>query len=75
MLLIGSVARTVGLLTPLPIMAFALSGVSAGAPAWDVALAAMHAAPGVGWVALGYVLWSREPWRPVVIGTAADRTR
>ena len=43
----------VGSLSPLPVLAFFLSGVSSGGVGWDVALAAMHAAPGLGWIALG----------------------
>jgi hypothetical protein len=48
----------IGIVAPLPVVAFFLSGVSTGAPGWDVALATMHSAPGLGWFALGYVLSS-----------------
>jgi hypothetical protein len=41
------------LLVPLPIAAFFLSGASDGTLAWDIGIAAMHAAPGVGWLAVG----------------------
>lgn len=51
-------ALLIGLLTPLPVIAYVLSGVSAGGLGWNVGLATMHAAPGVAWLALGYLLLS-----------------
>lgn len=50
----------VALLLPLDVVAFFLSGVSDGGQGWDVALAIMHAAPGLGWLALGSVLLSHR---------------
>jgi beta-galactosidase/beta-glucuronidase len=43
-------------MSPLPVVAFALADLSTGDFAWDISIAAMHAGPGVGWMALGYVL-------------------
>jgi len=47
-----------GIAAPLPVIAFFLSGASSGAPGWDLAIATMHVAPGVGWLVLGYMLSS-----------------
>ena len=54
----------IGLLAPLPVVAFFLSGASDGGAIWDAGLAAMHAAPGLGWMALGALLLTRAPDGP-----------
>lgn len=51
---VSRIARLIGLLSPLPVVAFFLSGVSDGGTGWDVLLVTLHAAPGLGWLALGY---------------------
>lgn len=51
---VSRITRLIGLLSPLPVVAFLLSGVSDGGTSWDVLLATLHAAPGLGWLALGY---------------------
>lgn len=79
-----SIILTIGLLTPLPVVAFFLSGVSPGGLPWDVGLAALHAAPGLGWAALGFVLLSgrrgpdgepdRDGWEPSSRRTGATKS-
>lgn len=67
----------IALLLPLDVVAFVLSGISDGGLGWDVALAIMHAAPGLGWLALGSVLLSHRSGGggDLVVGAALGRSR
>lgn len=59
-----------GVLAPLPVLAFSLGSMAASATVWVAALAAFHAAPGLGWMAVGQV---RISSKPLVNGRTAAR--
>lgn len=48
-------------LAPLPIVAFVIGGLAATSAGWTIALAALHAAPGLGWIAIGLAGGARAP--------------
>jgi len=50
-----SATLAIGLAAPLPVVAFFVGGLNASGAAAVAALALMHAAPGIAWIALGLV--------------------
>jgi len=57
-------AFIVGLLAPLQLLEGFLSSHSPGSLTWDLAYAILRGALGLGWILLGYALWSGEIGRP-----------
>jgi hypothetical protein len=61
-----------GLLAPMPVFAFYLSGRSDGTPLWDAIIAVLHADPGLGWIILALALRAK----PLVLAaTGSPRER
>jgi hypothetical protein len=53
-------AVVIGLLAPLQWLEMFLSSVSTGSVVWDLAYSVLRGLFGLGWIVLGYVLWSLE---------------
>lgn len=51
-------AVVIGSLAPLQLLEGFLSSVSTGSLTWDLVYAAVRGLIGLGWILLGYVLWS-----------------
>lgn len=60
-----------GAFAPLTVLAFALGGLAASGAVWVTALAAMHAAPGIGWMVVGS-LWKPDRSTDEATPTVAD---
>lgn len=52
---------SIGVLAPLQWFEMFLSSVSTGSVVWDLAYVVLRGLFGLGWIVLGYVLWSIEP--------------
>ncbi len=53
-------AVVIGLLAPLQLLEGFLSSASTGSLMWDLVYATLRGLVGLGWILLGYALWSSE---------------